>query len=70
ITDQTMPGMTGVELVKAIRKIRPEIPVILNSGFSDHIDASAAAELDITYMEKPLRAKTLIQTIGELIQST
>jgi YesN/AraC family two-component response regulator len=34
ITDQTMPHMTGTELAKAFIRIRPDIPVILCSGFN------------------------------------
>jgi PAS domain S-box-containing protein len=38
ITDQTMPRMTGVELVKALTQIRPGVPIILCTGFSEKID--------------------------------
>jgi len=38
ITDMTMPEMTGIELLQCIRSIRPDIPVIICSGFSDLID--------------------------------
>jgi CheY-like chemotaxis protein len=34
ITDLTMPGMTGVDLAKAMLAVRPDLPVILTSGFS------------------------------------
>ncbi len=68
ITDQTMPGITGVALVKAICKVRPDIPVILNTGFSEDIDAELAARMGIRYLEKPVRAKRLIQVAGELLR--
>ena len=35
ISDQAMPGMTGVELFKAIRERRPELPIILATGFAE-----------------------------------
>ena len=38
ITDQTMPGMTGETLVGALRRIRPDIPVILCTGYSPLVD--------------------------------
>jgi PAS domain S-box-containing protein len=38
ITDQTMPGMTGIELARAIANIRAEIPIILCTGFSEKIN--------------------------------
>ncbi len=34
LTDLTMPGMTGIELVKAVLSVRPELPIILSSGFT------------------------------------
>ncbi|MCP4044121.1 MAG: response regulator, partial [Gammaproteobacteria bacterium] len=33
VTDQTMPGITGKVLVKNLREVRPDIPIILNTGF-------------------------------------
>ncbi len=42
ITDQTMPKMTGVKLVEAILAIRPDIPVILCTGFSETLNAEDA----------------------------
>ena len=40
ITDQVMPGMTGSELAKELLRIRPDLPVILCTGFSSRIDGS------------------------------
>ncbi len=34
LTDETMPEMTGTELAREIRKLRPDIPIILMSGYS------------------------------------
>ena len=42
ITDQTMPDMTGETLVRELRRIRPDIPVILCTGYSPLIDAEHA----------------------------
>ena len=41
ITDQTMPAMTGETLVRELRRIRPDIPVILCTGYSPLIAPSA-----------------------------
>ena len=35
VTDHSMPGMTGVELARATREIRPDIPILLVTGFAD-----------------------------------
>nr|WP_319396511.1 ATP-binding protein [uncultured Desulfobacter sp.] len=47
ITDQTMPKMTGHELALALMKIRPDLPVVLCSGYSELIDEKKAKELGI-----------------------
>jgi PAS domain S-box-containing protein len=54
ITDLTMPKMTGDKLVEEILNIRPDIPIILCSGFSKKIDEKAAKALGAAdYIEKP-----------------
>jgi CheY-like chemotaxis protein len=54
ITDQTMPKMTGAELTVALVKIRPDIPIILCSGFSDQIDDTRARVLGAKiFLPKP-----------------
>ncbi|HLZ20345.1 MAG TPA: response regulator, partial [Smithellaceae bacterium] len=47
ITDMTMPRMTGAELSSAILKIRPELPIILCTGYSNAINAETARKLNI-----------------------
>ena len=54
ITDMTMPNLTGVDLSHRILEIRPDIPIILCTGFSDKINKERAQELGIQeYLEKP-----------------
>ena len=67
ITDQTMPKMTGVDLIKKIREIRPELPVIMCSGYSDKINANEAGVLDISYFDKPANIDKLLLKIAELL---
>jgi len=69
ITDQTMPKMTGVELIEKLRLIRPELPVILCSGFSAKIDYKGAKELDIPYISKPVDVDNLLRKIAELLDA-
>ena len=55
ITDLTMPKMTGDKLVQEILNIRPDIPVILCTGFSEKIDEKKATALGAAdYIEKPV----------------
>ncbi len=44
ITDQTMPKMTGNELTGEIRRLHPDIPVILCTGYSDRLNSDVARE--------------------------
>ena len=67
ITDQTMPKLTGVELISAVRQFRPDIPVILCTGYSDKVDAHLARELNIPFFDKPLDLEKLIVTISMLM---
>jgi CheY-like chemotaxis protein len=54
ITDMTMPEMTGDKLVKEILDIRPDISIILCTGFSKNIDEKQAIKIGVAdYIEKP-----------------
>jgi len=44
ITDQTMPKMTGIDLTGELRRLRPDIPVILCTGYSDRLNSDVARE--------------------------
>ena len=70
ISDQTMPKMTGVELIERLRVLNPALPVILFTGFSD---AVSQAQVDgwgnSAYMTKPLDPPHLIATVRALVGS-
>ncbi len=67
VTDQTMPEMTGIEMLTKMRELRPGLPVILNTGFSEDIDNDTAAAMGIHYLDKPVMAKSLLQAVAELL---
>ena len=55
VTDQTMPNMTGIELAKAILAIRPGIPVIICTGFSEKVTAEKIERVGIkALLTKPI----------------
>jgi len=55
ITDMSMPQMTGVNLVKEIRRFHPDLPIILCSGFSEQINEEMAKEMGISeFLLKPI----------------
>ena len=47
ITDQTMPGMTGIDLARRILQIRPHIPIILCTGYSTLITQEEVKALGV-----------------------
>ncbi len=55
ITDMTMPNMTGERLAREMLKIRPDIPIILCTGFSEQISDQKAMAMGIRdYILKPI----------------
>ncbi|HMA53439.1 MAG TPA: response regulator, partial [Acidobacteriota bacterium] len=64
ITDQTMPKLTGGQLAEGILKIRPGLPVILCTGFSEVIDSDKAALIGIRwFVYKPFGMREISETI-------
>lgn len=55
ITDKTMPGMTGEKLAKEIRRTRPDVPIILCTGYDDAITEQKAKDTGIEeFVIKPI----------------
>ncbi len=68
ITDQTMPGMTGSDLARRILQIRPELPIILCTGFSNQISEEKARIYGIKgFAMKPLAKKNLAALIRKVL---
>ena len=64
ITDQTMPNMTGEELAKELLQIRPDIPIILCTGFSEIIPEEKAKAIGIKdYIMKPVLKSQLAKAV-------
>ena len=67
IADQIMPGLSGLALGKKILQLRPELPIILVSGFTEVLDEALVKRTGIRdYMLKPLSLKRLAEKILEL----
>lgn len=68
ITDMTMPDMTGDQLAVHLLRIRPDIPVILCTGFSSIVDESAAKEIGICdFIMKPVLSHDIAQRIRKIL---
>ncbi len=68
ITDMTMPNMTGDKLAKEMMKIRPDIPVILCTGFSELISEERAKGLGIrAFVMKPVVKRDMAETVRRVL---
>lgn len=63
ITDYSMPGMTGAELAKAARKVFPDLPILIASGYAE---LPPDAELDVARLGKPYTQTQLAAEIDKL----
>ncbi|MDM8549293.1 response regulator [Desulfobacterales bacterium HSG2] len=71
ITDTTMPNLTGVELAGEMMRIRPDIPIIICSGFSEHITEEKAKAMGIReYAMKPVPKDKLARMIRRILDET
>jgi len=69
ITDQTMPYMTGFELARAILAIRPDLPVLLCTGFSSVVSGEKALQAGIAdFIMKPITKQALLEKVAFLIR--
>jgi len=71
VTDMAMPCMMGIDLAKNIWKIRPEVPVILCTGYSDLINDEIAKKEGIRqFITKPLRHREIAKAVRGVLDET
>ena len=70
ITDMTMPHMTGVEFARKILGLKPDLPVVLCTGYHDRIDRDKAlAEGFSDFLEKPVLTEKMVRAIRRLLDN-
>ena len=68
ITDMTMPHLTGLELARKTLAIKPDLPIILCTGFSELINKEQAHAIGIrAYMIKPVSVRELAMTVRQIL---
>jgi CheY-like chemotaxis protein len=68
ITDYTMPELTGEALIHELRRLRPDLPVILCTGFTHTLTPERAAALGINaFLMKPLGLRDLALAIRQIL---
>jgi PAS domain S-box-containing protein len=68
ITDDLMPGLTGTELAKRLRRHRPDLPIVLVSGYSaPHLTRQSLAAGVSELLAKPLQSRQIAATLARVL---
>jgi YesN/AraC family two-component response regulator len=68
IADVRMPGVSGLELIRGVRYLDAEVPIVLMTGYGSASLRQEAATLGVNhYVDKPFDADDLISMVGELL---
>lgn len=68
ITDLEMPGMDGFTLIREVRRHKPDLPVIIVTGFSTESTAREAVRLGVAgYITKPFRVPQILAAIARVL---
>jgi CheY-like chemotaxis protein len=71
LSDESMPDMTGSELVREIRQVRPRIPIVMMSGFVTPALQSRARQLGVAeVISKPLVANDIGRSLAAALESS
>ncbi|MCA9872802.1 MAG: response regulator [Anaerolineales bacterium] len=66
ILDLHLPGMNGVEVLKSLREIKPDIKVIISSGYDERdIIRQLGDQPPATILKKPYNAQTLLDRVED-----
>jgi PAS domain S-box-containing protein len=70
ISDQTMPEMTGLDLLRQIKQTHPNLPVILCTGFSEQLNEETARAMGAKmYMMKPVNFEQLATVVRQVLDA-
>ena len=70
VSDLTMPRMDGFQALHAMREIRPNLPAVLCSGYSERVDELGQFDSERTiFLNKPFRSLTLQQSLHDLLSN-
>ncbi len=69
ITDLVMPGMSGIELIRRMKKIRPKMKVLFMSGYSEEVIENKDGLSNFPFIAKPFNIKTITSKVKEILAS-
>ncbi len=67
VLDLTMPRLGGLEAAQALRELRPDLPIVLVSGYSKTEFAKLAQEQGMAFVQKPFHMEALVTKVRELM---
>lgn len=70
LLDLKMPRLGGAEACRKIREVRPDLPIILSTGYAEEVTDGLRAELDgVVVLHKPYRTADLVEILREAVGS-
>jgi PAS domain S-box-containing protein len=70
LTDEAMPELAGTELAREIKQLRPDVPIVLMSGYAGAQLTSRAAAIGVSeVLRKPLQSRDLAESLARVLRS-
>ena len=71
ITDEAMPGLSGMHLAQRMLRLKPELPIILCTGYSEHVTPDSAAQAGLAgFIYKPVELNALLQILQRYFKAS
>jgi YesN/AraC family two-component response regulator len=68
LTDMTMPNMTGIQLAEKLISIRPDIPIILCTGYSERIGEKKVKAMGVNgFLLKPVDKSEMAKMVRNVL---
>lgn len=68
LTDVLMPGMSGVELMDHVRKLRPDLTIVLMSGYDRELVGQREHQRAVAFLPKPFTPEVLLSTLRAMLE--
>ncbi|MGA2935936.1 MAG: PAS domain S-box protein, partial [Syntrophobacteraceae bacterium] len=69
ITDYTMPKLTGLDFAREVLRLRPDIPILLCTGFSEKITPDSVKELGMELLMKPYGMRQISEAVRKILDA-
>lgn len=67
LTDLTMPGRSGLNLIEEVRSLRPDLPIVVITGLTTTPEIEEIRKMDIPILQKPFDPEALNKTLESLL---